>query len=246
MVESVVSNTLNREDEGMSEERLTMAVIEEIFTEEIENHGGKVSESVLYRDRLLLRSVLPYVEDVGLNDPHQGGVALKAAGCSISVHPYVHREFCKNGAVMARVIGTHHLEDVEFLSLFDATERLREAVVACCSKDVFKRSAKAIHSSIGDNLGLDLALDLLPMLRDFQPDHAARFFDLIMDNFFGTPDHSRFGLMNAVTSVARDTSDPDDKWNLEALGGAIGAGILPFTPEDERGAELEIPNASTA
>jgi hypothetical protein len=43
----------------------------------------------------------------------------------------------------------------------------------------------------------------------------------IMGRFFGDEDRTRFGLMNAVTSVARDTSDPETRWNLEELGGAV-------------------------
>jgi hypothetical protein len=45
-------------------------------------------------------------------------------------------------------------------------------------------------------------------------------------------DHTGFGLMNAVTSLARDTRDPDDRWRLEELGGGIGAAILPRQPHD--------------
>jgi hypothetical protein len=36
-------------------------------------------------------------------------------------------------------------------------------------------------------------------------------------------DRSRFGLMNAVTSAARDTRDPELRWGLEELGGGIPA-----------------------
>ena len=43
----------------------------------------------------------------------------------------------------------------------------------------------------------------------------------IMDQFFGGGDRSRFGLMNAVTAVARDEADPEVRWGLEELGGGI-------------------------
>jgi hypothetical protein len=36
--------------------------------------------------------------------------------------------------------------------------------------------------------------------------------------------------MNAVTSVARDTRDPETRWRLEELGGAIAA-RLPRAPK---------------
>jgi hypothetical protein len=45
------------------------------------------------------------------------------------------------------------------------------------------------------------------------------------------PDQSAFGVLNAVTSLARDTRDPETRWQLEELGGALpshlgrGAGV---------------------
>jgi hypothetical protein len=49
----------------------------------------------------------------------------------------------------------------------------------------------------------------------------------IMDRFHAEDDRSAFGMMNAVTSLARDTDDPELRWRLEELGGAIAAGRLP-------------------
>jgi hypothetical protein len=49
----------------------------------------------------------------------------------------------------------------------------------------------------------------------------------ILDRFTKGSDRSRFGLMNAVTSLARDTRDPELRWRLEELGGAIPAGRVP-------------------
>ena len=48
--------------------------------------------------------------------------------------------------------------------------------------------------------------------------------------FISGSDRNRFGLMNAVTSVARDTRDPDARWRLEELGGGIGARLRPRRP----------------
>jgi hypothetical protein len=44
-------------------------------------------------------------------------------------------------------------------------------------------------------------------------------------------DRSPFGLANAVTAVARDTRDPDLRWNLEEFGGAVVA-TVPRHPAD--------------
>ena len=60
----------------------------------------------------------------------------------------------------------------------------------------------------------------------------------ILDSFFGEGEQSRFGLMNAVTSVARDRSDPEKRWRLEELGGGIAAMIVPVPPVDSSAVEV--------
>jgi hypothetical protein len=39
--------------------------------------------------------------------------------------------------------------------------------------------------------------------------------------------------MNAVTSVARDTQDPDLRWRLEELGGGLPVERCPTTDPDD-------------
>jgi hypothetical protein len=36
--------------------------------------------------------------------------------------------------------------------------------------------------------------------------------------------------MNAVTSVARDTRDPEARWTLETIGGSMPAGLRTLPP----------------
>jgi hypothetical protein len=58
----------------------------------------------------------------------------------------------------------------------------------------------------------------------------------ILERFFREPDRSRFALMNAVTSVARDTADPELRWRLEEMGGGIPVGRAPGLQPDDRAA----------
>jgi hypothetical protein len=80
-----------------------------------------------------------------------------------------------------------------------------------------------------------MALDLLPMIARSRVLRNHKMLAEIMGRFFRDNDRTRFGLMNAVTSLARDTRDPDDRWELEQLGGDIGARLL-LTPRP-----LELP-----
>ena len=60
----------------------------------------------------------------------------------------------------------------------------------------------------------------------------------IVSRFTRGRDDSVFGLINAVTSVARDTRDPETRWRLEELGGSIPALVSPAPKPG--GAEAEI------
>jgi hypothetical protein len=57
-----------------------------------------------------------------------------------------------------------------------------------------------------------------------------------LDQFFRDGDHSRFGLGNAITAVARDTEDPNVRWDLEELGGGLLIDAVPKQPADKGGA----------
>ena len=77
---------------------------------------------------------------------------------------------------------------------------------------------------------VDELLNVMPYLAMLQRHGMNRLLHLVLERFTAGRERTRFGLMNAVTSVARDTSDPDDRWRLEELGGEIGARILPRRP----------------
>jgi hypothetical protein len=68
----------------------------------------------------------------------------------------------------------------------------------------------------------------------------SQFFPVILRRFFRDRERSRFGLINAVTSVARDVRNPEHRWNLEQLGGAIIVGRSPASPPD-RGTAAKAP-----
>ena len=52
----------------------------------------------------------------------------------------------------------------------------------------------------------------------------------MMGEYTSEGDDSVFGLMNAVTSVAREEPDPEVRWDLEELGGGIPA-MVPDVPK---------------
>ncbi len=61
---------------------------------------------------------------------------------------------------------------------------------------------------------------MMPMLSRLEA-LGAQVLSSILQEFLGGADRSRFAFMNVVTARARDTRDPEARWTLEEIGGAI-------------------------
>lgn len=215
---------------------LTIADLQALFAGEVVAAGGTVSDTFADGSRLFTRSILPRVEEVRPKDRVQGGVALRATLSEVWVHPYVFRQVCRNGAIMAQALQTRHLV-LEDHSSDEAAEAVREAIGACCADEAFTTAAEQMRSA--QEVQADAALNLLPWLSRFPEVMRGQFLTEIMSRFFQEPDRSRFALMNAVTSLARDTRDPELRWRLEELGGGIPAEREPG-PRPEPAAAREV------
>lgn len=202
-----------------------------IFTEEIVDRGGRVTDVYQDCDKLLARSVLPRTSNVRPRDRMHAGVAVKALGAKVTVHPYLFREVCRNGAITAKVLGSRSVTELGFHDREQAVYLLQEAIDACATEDVFDASIYRMRAA--GTTDADLAIDLMSHFVRDESAATRRMLREIMDRFFRDADDSRYGLMNAVTSLARDTADPDERWNLEELGGQIGAALDP-SPRPQR------------
>jgi hypothetical protein len=201
------------------ENSLTTASILSVFSQTITAHGGTVSDIFNDGKRLFVRSTLPQVGDAQPKDRLQGGVALKACDGSVWVHPYVFRLVCKNGAIMASAITSRQVSAMFDFDPEYVVSQIQQVISDCCAPEVFNTSLNEIRSA--REIEADMAINMLPFLTRIPRGFQAGFATQIMKRFFESRDRSRFGLMNAVTSVARDTKDPEMRWNLEELGGGI-------------------------
>jgi hypothetical protein len=198
---------------------LTTREIGAVFAEEIADAGGSVANAFDDGNRLFMRAILPSEVEIESNDRVRGGVAIRATTEEIWVHPYVFRQVCQNGAIIAHATESRHLASADFP--YDTGEAidaaLREAVQACCAPEALRTAAAELRLTAQTEV--DIALTLMPMLSRLRAEFAPAILTAIVDRFFDGRDNSPFGLLNAVTSVARDTSDPDVRWRLEAIGG---------------------------
>jgi hypothetical protein len=181
---------------------------------------------------LFARGVLPANADVHLGDRIQAGVAIRATGSEILVHPYTFRQVCTNGAIAAHALETRRLERTPSAGVYVATydvavtlTDLRLAVQASAAKEAFDRSIREMRSA--SDFEADLALQLLPALANMPQRLTAMLLPRIFHRFASGGDRSAFGLMNAVTSVARDTRNPGMRWRLETVGGTLPSRLGP-------------------
>jgi hypothetical protein len=210
------------------------AQLQELFAREVGATGGTVSDTYNDGRCLFLRAVLPQVREVRPRDQVQGGVALRASGRQIQVHPYLFRQVCRNGAVMAQTLQTrlvNRLEETPFgapaaYEVEEVLTEVAEVVQACCAEEVFATNVEEVRSAVDTDA--DLVLNMLPRLLQMAESLESEVASQILERYLGGEgDRSAFGLMNAVTSLARDTRDPERRWGLEELGGGVPALVKP-------------------
>jgi hypothetical protein len=211
---------------------LTQEILE-AFTEKISAREGKVTETFHQPGLLFVRSVFPQTEEIRAKDKVQGGVALRATDTAAWVYPYVFRLVCKNGAIMAHAAEGREIPNLDSVPAFEAVSLVREAVESCCEKNAFAAAAEQMRTAAQQPI--DAILNMMPFLSRLSslgPEFARQIFA----QFFHENDLTRFGFMNAVTSVARDTRDHATRWRLEELGGQIAV-MQPAEPVRDGGAE---------
>jgi hypothetical protein len=209
---------------------LSVQEIATIFTEETAAAGGSVKDSWSDDTRIIMRSVLPMSAEVLPRDCVQAGVALSGRDTAVVVHPYLFRKICLNGTIMAIRGRGSTSQRLDQHTAERAAGILRQAVHACCDEGVFRKAVKHLRASA-----------LMPVVWDqgfferlelFRASGRASMLNLIASRFRSERDRSRYGLVNAITSVARDTVDQAVRWELEKLGGDIASDGIPVGRPD--------------
>lgn len=199
--------------------KMTLDELGAAFASEVLEAGGELERSVKEEGRLYVCAHLPYLDDLGAGDFIGAGIAMRASRTAIGIHPYVVRQACITGLVLARVLDAPPILFQDFSSPESVEFAIGQAVRVCSARDVFDyamdrlRSARRIPAFTG-NFSIDVSLMLN---RPF----AREFLDRIMQRVSQEGDDSAFGLANGVASVARDLVHPEDRWQLELLGGEI-------------------------
>jgi hypothetical protein len=212
--------------------------IRDAFSRAVADAGGTVTDAYIDGHRLFLRSTFPDAREVKPGDWTNHGVALRTRDDEILVHPYLFRQVCRNGSILARAVETRRIERFEFASRPGQEEsalvEVREAVRECSGEHVLAEATDRLREMVDREA--DLALSYLPAITRMPPDQAPHWFDAIQRRFARGADRTMYGLMNVITALARDVADPDARWRLEEMGGGMLAVLSPApTPDDACG-----------
>jgi hypothetical protein len=216
------------------------------FSEEIATAGGTVSGALDDGQRLIARAVLPVSSEIRVGDQVNAGVAIRAMANEIVVHPYTLRQVCTNGAIVVQALESQRFERVHAETTWSLSyeasmvlTQVRDAVRSCATPEAFATIVGDMR--LATSTDGEMAIHLLVQSKYFADDAAriASYLEII-DRYRAGDDRSAFGLMNAVTSLARDSRDPESRWSLEQLGGSIPALVRRRTGNPAREVIAEI------
>lgn len=202
-----------------------------IFADEVAALGGTVVDVVEQCGWLFGRALIGDSEDVTPGDTIYGGVGIHVHGPEVRVHGYTHRKVCSNGAMgvvpgeVFRVERAPAGTPVELVTSVHAS--IRAAVRQCVGSPTFFQAI--VRMRLATEVEASQSMYALPQLLLGMAVHAPpawreQVLREVMQRHMGGRDRSLFGLLNAVTSTARDEEDPARRWALEELGGQVLVG----------------------
>lgn len=207
----------------MSIQQLSTSAIRTLFEEETAERRGRVSDTFDDGRRVFLRSILPSIREVRKDDAMQPGVALRANETDLLIHPYLFRQVCTNGAIVAQSLESRHIRIATVPTEEDVAWELRAAIRDCSTEEVFAGSIEQVRSTV--DRGADFAIAMMSFLGRMAGSQNDHVVTDIVARFFESGDPTAFGWMNAITSAARDAEDPELRWRLEEEGGAVAAAL---------------------
>jgi hypothetical protein len=189
--------------------------VRELFREEIASLGGVVSDEVTDGKRLFARAILRGEALVAPGDGVNAGVALRYGAEAVEVRPYVFRQVCRNGAIHAQ---SARGREIDLRGAEAPGPEIREAIRAAASPEAFAELSGAMRASRTRPFDFDFLLVLVG-----STGQNPRFLLDFAERMAREGAQTMFAAGNAVTSLARDTTDPELRWRREVMGAAVFA-----------------------
>ena len=213
-----------------------------IFEEECTALGASSVDSIQDETQLFARAVCGPCELVCVGDEVRAGVALRVDGPNVFVHPYTLRQVCVNGFIAPLVVSTSRLERIATEETVAAatftggfTTDLRHAIRTCAGQDLVAKAARDMADLSGLEEAATISM-LMHLMHARGVPHETLL--LVLKHHATSGDQSAFGLVNAVTAVARETRHAPLRWDLECIGGELVARSASMTRANRRRSEV--------
>jgi hypothetical protein len=164
------------------------------------------------------------LEERPIADPHlqQPELVFEAVRSTV--------EACCKAEVFTRAVGEMRKGRLAtatdlLLRILPLLSRSSDLVSGLFDRSVRKKKKPDINTPQATALESEAILSALALFRRSAPHHGD-LMTRVLRRYGKEGDRSRFGLAQAITAVARDVQDPELKWDLEKLGGAVALGTL--------------------
>ena len=196
---------------------------ESIITDLLKTQHASLITKTDHSSGRYIRAILPPMFEARPNDKINYGIAFKIhPDKKIELGPYLYRIVCENGVIVSHERLNQEL-DIEDMLEFEIGPRILDAMEKCCTPITFETLHKYVMAATFQTGNLR---HIFHRLSNFtQWSQRTSLYNHIVQRLDAVEQPSRYDLMNAITSLARDTFDQEMKWNLQKLGWTALAGI---------------------
>jgi hypothetical protein len=195
--------------------------------------GAKVAKCELTDTRLYMKLVVPHIiEEIRAGDKLIQGIVFsnsEVGAGSFRAEPFAMRLICKNGMIGMDKVARIHLgskmeeglwksQETEDLEVHTIYSQVKDLVEATFNPDKFRVWMEALRQTT--EVKLDSPSDAVKnVVKEYKiPEHQTQN---ILDALVSEGDPTQYGLVNAVTNVARQTDSIDGRIELERIGGEL-------------------------
>ena len=226
--------------------------------------GAMVVRADLSDKHMFIKATTPKMQgEIRVGDIVQGGLLIRNSevGASrLAIQPFVNRLKCANGMVIAEMLGgtgfsqihlggskkagVYQFSDqtmqLENLAIFS---KIRDVIRQTFEPDWFNQTVAMLKATAENKVPLpERAIGNVVDMAGLSDSTR----DSILRAYLGEPDPTQYGIVQAVTAVAKAIESPEDRVSMEELGGRLA--FMPaqaFTKMAEKPIEPETPRKST-
>lgn len=201
--------------------------------EEAAQYGAKVAKCELTDTRLYMKLIVPHsTEEIRQGDKLVQGIIFsnsEVGAGSFRAEPFAMRLICKNGMIGMDTFSRIHLGSKMDEGIWKSsdTENLETQTIYSQVKDLVKATFDPTAFAIWMDSLKQTTESYLDRPSDAVKNIVAEYkipeymTDNILNALVSEEDNTQYGLINAVTTVARQTESIDQRIDLERIGGVL-------------------------